>query len=62
MVVALPTLPASAEAPKLGGTLTYVIAADAPPSFDAHREAATVYSGAFAMIRSICHSDIPTSP
>src|SRR5215813_3607941 len=24
-----------AEGPKLGGTLTYVIAADAPPSFDA---------------------------
>jgi peptide/nickel transport system substrate-binding protein len=48
MVAALPTLPARAEAPKLGDTLTYVIAADAPPSFDAHREAtfATVYSGA----------------
>src|SRR5215471_21765087 len=48
MVAALPTLPARAEAPKSGGTLTYVIAADAPPSFDAHREAtfATVYSGA----------------
>ena len=48
MVAALPPLPARAEAPKLGGTLTYVIAADAPPSFDAHREAtfATVYSGA----------------
>src|SRR5215471_15028396 len=27
MVAALPTLPARAEAPKLGGTLTYVIAA-----------------------------------
>src|SRR5215472_13529992 len=36
------------ERPKSGGTLTYVIAADAPPSFDAHREAtfATVYSAA----------------
>jgi peptide/nickel transport system substrate-binding protein len=36
------------ETPKSGGTLTYVIAADAPPSFDAHREAtfATVYSAA----------------
>jgi peptide/nickel transport system substrate-binding protein len=31
-----------------GGTLTYLIAADAPPSFDAHREGtfATMYSGA----------------
>ena len=39
---------AAAEAPKRGGTLTYMIAADAPPSFDAHRELtfATVYSGA----------------
>src|SRR6266852_72132 len=32
-------LPASAEeTPKHGGILTYVIPADAPPSFDAHRE------------------------
>src|SRR5262249_10034473 len=39
---------AAGEIPKSGGTLTYLIAADAPPSFDAHREAtfATVYSGA----------------
>jgi peptide/nickel transport system substrate-binding protein len=36
------------ETPKPGGILSYVIAADAPPSFDAHREAtfATVYSAA----------------
>ena len=36
------------ETPKSGGTLTYLIAADAPPSFDAHREGtfATVYSAA----------------
>src|SRR5712691_5175408 len=42
-------LPASAEeTPKHGGTLTYVIPADAPPSFDAHRETtfATVQSAA----------------
>src|SRR5215471_13320140 len=37
MVAALPTLPARAEAPKLGGTLTYLIAADAPPSFGPSR-------------------------
>jgi peptide/nickel transport system substrate-binding protein len=39
---------AAGETPKPGGMLTYLIAADAPPSFDAHREAtfATVYSGA----------------
>src|ERR1700731_132818 len=42
-------LPASAEgAPKPGGILTYMIPADAPPSFDAHREAtyATIHSAA----------------
>ena len=43
------TAPASAEeAPKYGGTLTYMIPADAPPSFDAHREEtyATIHSAA----------------
>ena len=28
----------AAEIPKRGGTLTYMIPADAPPSFDGHRE------------------------
>jgi len=38
----------AAETPKSGGTLTYVIPADAPPSFDAHRETtfATIHSAA----------------
>ena len=27
------------ETPKRGGTLTYLVPADAPPSFDGHREA-----------------------
>src|SRR5712692_120930 len=43
------TTPAMAEeTPKRGGTLTYVIPADAPPSFDAHREVtyATIHSAA----------------
>ena len=36
------------ETPKNGGTLNYVIPADAPPSFDAHRETtfATIHSAA----------------
>jgi peptide/nickel transport system substrate-binding protein len=40
--------PASAEEPKQGGTLTYLIPADAPPSFDAHRETtyATIHTAA----------------
>jgi len=39
---------AEEEAPKYGGTLTYMIPADAPPSFDAHRETtfATIHSAA----------------
>src|SRR4051794_24177804 len=36
--VALFVQPASAETPKRGGVLTYMIPADAPPSFDGHRE------------------------
>ena len=42
-------LPATAaDIPKRGGTLTFMISADAPPSFDAHRENAfsTVHSAA----------------
>ena len=38
----------SAETPKRGGILTYMIPADAPPSFDGHREStyATIHSAA----------------
>jgi peptide/nickel transport system substrate-binding protein len=38
--------PAAAETPKRGGILTYMIPADAPPSFDGHREStfATIHS------------------
>jgi peptide/nickel transport system substrate-binding protein len=46
MVAVLFALPVTAEAPKYGGTLTYMIPADAPPSFDGHREStyATMHS------------------
>jgi peptide/nickel transport system substrate-binding protein len=37
---------AAADTPKRGGTLTYMIPADAPPSFDGHRE--TTYATAHA--------------
>src|SRR5215471_6248024 len=39
---------AAAETPKRGGTLTYMIPADAPPSLDGHRETtyATVHAAA----------------
>ena len=38
----------AAETPKYGGTLTYMIPADAPPTFDAQRETtyATIHSAA----------------
>jgi peptide/nickel transport system substrate-binding protein len=48
-LVAAAGLPAQAgEAPKYGGTLIYMIPADAPPTFDAHRENtyATIHSAA----------------
>jgi peptide/nickel transport system substrate-binding protein len=47
--MALSYIPAAAdENPKYGGILTYVIPADAPPSFDGHRETtfATIHSAA----------------
>jgi peptide/nickel transport system substrate-binding protein len=45
---AAPVAATAEETPKNGGTLTYVIPADAPPSFDAHRETtfATIHSAA----------------
>src|SRR5438045_7345859 len=48
LAAALAFGPAWAESPKQGGILTYVIPADAPPSFDAHRETtyATIHSAA----------------
>src|SRR5437762_4563262 len=46
LVLAMPA--AADETPKRGGTLTYMIPADSPPSFDAHREEtyATIHSAA----------------
>src|SRR5262245_31176267 len=46
LAVALVAGGATAESPKRGGTLTYMIPADAPPSFDAHRE--TTYAAVHA--------------
>ena len=47
-MLAILTPASAAEKPKSGGILTYMIPADAPPSFDGHREAtyATVHSAA----------------
>src|SRR5262252_430989 len=47
-VSASATFAVADEEPKYGGTLTYLIPADAPPTFDAHREQtyATIHSAA----------------
>jgi len=47
LLAAAPTI-AAETAPKRGGTLTYMIPADAPPSFDGHREGtfATLHAAA----------------
>src|SRR6202049_4399623 len=46
IALALTAAASAAEIPKRGGTLTYMIPADSPPSFDGHREAtfATIHS------------------
>jgi peptide/nickel transport system substrate-binding protein len=48
LMAGIAVLPANAQTPKHGGTLTYLIPADAPPSFDAHRETtyATIHAAA----------------
>src|SRR5580700_6425381 len=38
LCVAAMAVPAAGETPRRGGILTYMIPADAPPSFDGHRE------------------------
>jgi peptide/nickel transport system substrate-binding protein len=56
--------PQAAETPKRGGTLTYMIPADAPPSFDGHRETtfATVHAAApFYSVLIRINPDNPSS-
>ena len=62
--LALASPAAADETPKRGGTLTYMIPADAPPSFDAHREStfATVHAGApFYSLLVAINPDNPAS-
>jgi len=58
--VALPT--AADETPKRGGTLTYVIPADAPPSFDGHRESTFATVHGFAPFYSLLVRINPDNP
>jgi peptide/nickel transport system substrate-binding protein len=60
LVVAAPA--AFAQTPKRGGTLTYVIPADAPPSFDGHREATFAMLHATAPFYSVLIRINPDNP
>ena len=56
-------LPAvAAEMPKRGGVLTYMIPADAPPSFDGHREATFATVHAVAPFYSVLVRVSPENP
>ncbi|HXC26862.1 MAG TPA: ABC transporter substrate-binding protein [Stellaceae bacterium] len=50
------------ETPKRGGTLTYMIPADAPPSFDAHRESTFATVHGFAPFYSLLARINPANP
>lgn len=54
--------PSLAETPKHGGTLTYMIPADAPPSLDAHREATYALIHAIAPFYSVLMRVDPDKP
>lgn len=56
-------LPASAaESPRRGGSLTFMIAADGPPSFDGHRETTFAMSHATAPFYSVLIRINPDNP
>src|SRR5467141_1597141 len=64
-LTAVPLPVPAGETPKNGGILTYVIPADAPPSFDAHRETtfATIHSAApFYSVLIRINPQNPSSP
>src|SRR6201987_4582226 len=52
----------AAETPKKGGTLTYLIPADAPPSFDGHRETTYVTAHTGAPFYSVLIRINPQNP
>jgi peptide/nickel transport system substrate-binding protein len=60
LAIAVPA--AAAETPKRGGTLSYMIPADAPPSFDGHREATFATVHAVAPFYSVLIRVNPDNP
>ena len=59
-VLAFPAL--ADTTPKRGGTLTYLIPADAPPSFDGHKESTFATVHAFAPFYSLLVRINPDNP
>ena len=64
VIAAGPALAASTKktTPKRGGTLTYMIPADAPPSLDGHREATYAMVHAIAPFYSVLMRVNPENP
>jgi peptide/nickel transport system substrate-binding protein len=64
IIAATPAMAADtkAETPKRGGTLTYMIPADAPPSLDGHREATYATVHAVAPFYSVLMRVNPENP
>ena len=56
------TAASAEETPKRGGTLTYLIPADSPPSFDGHRESTFATVHAFAPFYSLLVRINPDNP
>ena len=61
-VAGAPLLATAAETPKRGGTLTYVIPADAPPTFDGHRETTFATAHSVAPFYSVLIRVNPENP
>ncbi|MBM3596788.1 MAG: ABC transporter substrate-binding protein [Alphaproteobacteria bacterium] len=61
-IAALTAAPVAAESPKRGGTLTYMIPADAPPSFDGHRETTFATAHAVSPFYSVLIRVNPNNP
>src|SRR5258707_2553212 len=62
LCVAAMAAPAAGDTPKRGGILTYMIPADAPPSFDGHREATFATIHAVAPFYSVLIRANPDNP
>jgi peptide/nickel transport system substrate-binding protein len=62
ILISLAMAAGAAETPKHGGILTYMIPADAPPSFDGHREATFATIHAVAPFYSVLLRANPANP